>query len=156
MAKRKQKVNTEPFWRFVFVLYVAVMVWLLFARSKIWIDGLTYREIILENMSLTPFHTIGNYINVIKNYPQSPYYTKCIIELLGNTLLFIPAGWLLPRVFQTMRKFFPFILTCLLSIAFVECLQLFTLLGYLDVDDIILNLSGMLLGYILYAITAKK
>lgn len=156
MAKRKRKVNTQPFWRFLFVLYLGVMLWLLFCRSPGWQEGMTYRETLRSNISLKPFYTIDNYLNVIKNYPESSYYTQCIIELLGNVLLFIPAGWLPPRLFQTMRKFLPFILTCLLSIVFVESLQLVTLLGHFDVDDIILNLSGMLIGYILYALTAKK
>lgn len=156
MAKRKQKVNTQPFWRFLFVLYIALMLWLLFGRSPGWTEGMTYREILRNNINLTPFYTINNYLNVIRNYPESSYYSKCIIELSGNILLFIPAGWLLPRLFRTMRKFFPFMLTCLLSILFVEGLQLFTLLGHFDVDDIILNLSGMLIGYIIYALTAKK
>ncbi len=156
MAKRKRKVNTDPLWRFVFIVYIAIMLWLLFGRSQSWTAGLSYREILRHNISLTPFYTIDNYLNVIKNYPESPYYTQCIIELVGNTLLFIPAGWLLPRLFGTMRKFFPFLLTCLLSIFFVESLQLFTLLGHFDVDDIILNISGILIGYILYALTAKK
>lgn len=156
MAKRKRKINTQPFWRFLFVVYAALMLWLLFGRSPGWIDGLGYREILKLNINLHPFYTIDNYVNVITKYPNSPYYTQCVIELAGNILMFIPAGWLLPRLFQPMRKFFPFLLTCLLSILFVEALQLFTLLGHFDVDDIILNLTGMLLGYILYALTAKK
>lgn len=156
MAKRKSKVNTQPFWRFLFVLYLALMLWLLFGRSPGWTAGLTYREILRNNISLKPFYTIDNYLNVIKNYPESSYFTQCIIELAGNILLFIPAGWLLPRLFKAMRKFFPFLLTCALSIVFVESLQLFTLLGRFDVDDIILNISGMLIGYIIYAISVKK
>lgn len=156
MAKRKQKVNTQPFWRFLFVLYIAVMLWLLFGRSPGWTQGLSYRETLRNNINLKPFYTIDNYLNVIKNYPQSSYFTQCVIELLGNVLLFIPAGWLLPRLFQAMRKFFPFIFTCLLCIFFVESLQLLTLLGHFDVDDIILNLFGILVGYIIYALTAKK
>lgn len=156
MSKRNRKINTQPFWRFLFVVYGALMLWLLFFRSPGWIDGLSYREILKHNINLQPFYTIDNYVNVITKYPESPYYTQCIIELAGNVLMFIPAGWLLPCLFKPMRKFFPFLLTCILAIVFVESLQLFTLLGNFDVDDIILNLAGMLTGYILYALTAKK
>ena len=107
MAKRKRKVNTEPFWRFLFIIYIAIMLWLLLGRQQNWTAGLTYRQMLTENINLNPFHTIDNYLNVIRNYPQSRYYKQCLIELLGNTLLFIPAGWLLPRLFKTMRRFFP-------------------------------------------------
>ena len=71
-----------------------------------------------------------------------------MINLVGNVVLFIPAGWLLPRLWRRFRNFFLFILTCAVSIFLIETLQLFTLLGSFDVDDIILNLSGMLLGYL--------
>ena len=150
MAKRRKKVNTQPLWRFLFVVYIALMLWLLFGRSPGWSDGRAYRELLRQNINLKPFYTIENYLHVILKNPQSSYFKNCIIELLGNILLFIPAGWLLPRLFRSMRKFFPFLLTCLLAILFVESLQLVTLLGRFDVDDIILNIVGMLIGYILY------
>ena len=150
MAKRRKKVNTQPLWRFLFVVYIALMLWLLFGRSPGWSDGSTYRELLRQNINLNPFYTIENYLHFILKNPQSSYFKNCIIELLGNILLFIPAGWLLPRLFKSMRKFFPFLLTCLLAILFVESLQLVTLLGRFDVDDIILNIAGMLIGYILY------
>lgn len=156
MAQRKRKVNMQPFWRFLFVVYTGLMLWLLFARSPGWDPDYGYRELLRLNMNTTPFYTIHNYLNVISHYPNSPEYNKCIIELVGNIVMFIPAGWLLPKLFPAMRKFFLFLLSCLLVITFVEALQLLTLLGQFDVDDIILNLSGMLIGYILYAITAKK
>ena len=150
MAKRRKKVNTQPLWRFLFVVYIALMLWLLFGRSPGWSDGRAYRELLRQNINLNPFYTIENYLHVILKNPQSSYFKNCIIELLGNIFLFIPAGWLLPRLFKSMRKFFPLLLTCLLAILFVESLQLVTLLGRFDVDDIILNIAGMLIGYILY------
>ena len=54
-----------------------------------------------------------------------------------------------------MRNFFVFFLTCFLSIALVEQLQLVTLLGSLDIDDLILNLFGMIVGYIAFMLIKK-
>lgn len=156
MAQRKRKVNMQPFWRFLFIVYVGLMIWLLFARSPDWNSKYEYRELLRMKVNLKPFSTIRNYLNVLLHYPESSEYGKCFIELLGNVLMFIPAGWLLPRIFPHMRKFFLFLLTCVLSIFFVEALQLLTLLGWFDIDDVILNLSGMLIGFIIYAITSKK
>lgn len=153
--KRKSKRNLTPLWWIVFLAYTGAMVWLLFGRSRGWVDGLTYRQMLSDNINLKPFYTIDNYINIIANYPQSNYYRHCIINLFGNILVFVPAGWLIPRLFPSMRKFFSFFLTVFIAILFIELLQLFTLLGHLDVDDIILNLTGMMIGYIFYAITAK-
>lgn len=152
----KNKTNTKPFWRLLFVVYLGIMVWLLFFRSRGIPEGYTYFQALQSNMNLKPFYTIDNYMSVILRRPDSPYFRKCLTELLGNILLFIPAGWLLPKIFKRMKRFFPFIGICILSILFVETFQLFTLLGHFDVDDIILNLFGMLIGYIFNISTHKK
>ena len=151
---RKGKVNTQPFWRFVFLLYCTTMLWLLFCRSHGWIEGLTYEEMLRQNINLTPFLTIRNYLYVIIHRTNKALIVGCIINLAGNVLLFIPAGWLLPRLWKKMRNFFVFFATCAFSIFLVETLQLFTLLGSFDVDDLILNLGGMSIGFICYSITA--
>lgn len=154
MAKRD--VRTKPFWRFIFVVYSGLMIWLLFFRDRNLTEGLAYSEALKKNMNLKLFYTIDNYIHVIVHHPDSSYFTKCVVELFGNVLMFIPAGWLLPKVFPSMRKFFVFLISCIGIIFFIEAFQLFTLLGYFDVDDIILNIVGMFLGYILFFITSKK
>lgn len=41
-------------------------------------------------------------------------------------------------------------LICLISIIGIESFQLVTMLGYFDVDDIILNMTGCLIGYCVY------
>ncbi len=154
MAKRKR--NTQPLWRMIFVIYIGAMLWLLFGRSWGWDDGLSYGQMLESHINLKPFYTIDNYLSVILHRPDSPYFQQCIIELAGNLLLFIPAGWLLPRIFPKMRKFFLFLLTTLGSILLVETVQLFALLGSFDVDDVILNMTGILSGYIGYACFHKK
>ena len=154
MARRK--VNNQPFWRFLFLLYVGLMIWLLFFRGRSWDASQSYWQSVRDNYNLIPFYTIDNYVNVIVNYPNSSLFAHCLINLVGNVVMFIPAGWLLPRLFKPMRKFFRFLLTCLLSILAVEVFQLFTLLGSFDVDDIILNLVGMVLGYLIYLVKRRN
>ena len=107
------------------------------------------------NMNLDPFHTIGNYWTMVKRMDFSPIFYHCVINLSGNLVLFIPVGYLLPRLWPKLRNFFLFLLTGILAIALVELLQLVTLLGCLDVDDLILNLSGMLIGYLSFFIFKK-
>ena len=154
MGKRKE--TRSPFIRFLFLVYCATMLWLLFCRSYGWVEGLTYRQMLQQNINLTPFLTIRNYWRVIAHRTNDAMLLHCIINLGGNIFLFIPAGWLLPRIFRKMRSFFPFFFTCALSIFLVELLQLFSLLGSFDVDDLILNLFGMILGFICYHILTPK
>ena len=152
----KRDPRRSPLLRFAFVVYCALMLWLLFGRSWGWDDGLSYRQMLQSNINLTPLFTIKNYLYVIVHRSNDDVLIHCIINLLGNVLLFIPLGYLLPKIFARQENFFRFFLTCALAILLVELVQLFTLLGSFDVDDIILNLGGMLLGFIYYHLTKKK
>ena len=154
MAKRSGA--KSPFIRFLFLVYCGVMLWLLFGRSQGWVDGLTYEEMLRRNTNLEPFFTIKNYWYVISHRSNDDVLLHCIINLGGNIFLFIPAGWLLPKIWKKQRNFFRFIGTCFLSIFLVELLQLFTLLGSFDVDDLILNLSGMTVGFLYYHLTNRR
>ena len=82
--------------------------------------------------------------------------SHCFINLTGNVLLFVPAGWLLPKLWKRQRNFFRFFATSFLSLLLVETTQLFSLLGRFDVDDLILNLIGMTVGFLLFFIFRKK
>ena len=152
----KSKPTSSPFWRFFFLLYCAVLLWLLFGRSNGWIAGLSYQEQLKQNTNLVPFYTIGNYLYVLRNRTDSYLLTHCFLNLAGNILLFIPVGWLLPKLWKWQQSFLHFFVSCLGSVFFVEVLQLFTLLGSFDVDDIILNLLGMTVGFLGHEIFTKK
>ena len=153
MKKRYPK--STPLWRFAFVVYAAVLLWLLFDRAPRWGDTDLYADAIRTNMNLVPFLTIGNYWKVVCRMEFTPLFFHCIINLGGNIFLFIPIGYFLPRLWPVLRNFFAFLFTCTAAIILVELLQLVTLLGSLDIDDLILNLAGMLVGYILFLILKK-
>ena len=153
--KKKQYPVSTPLWRFLFVVYAAILLWLLFDRTPGWGNADTYAEVLRGKMNLVPFHTIGNYWTVVKRMDFSPIFYLSVINLGGNIILFIPIGYFLPRLWPSLRNFFFFLLTCTLSITLVELLQLVTLLGSLDIDDLILNLFGMLLGYLFFIIFKK-
>ena len=145
MAKEK---TSSPGWRLLLLLYAAVMFWLLFDRANGWTTGVPYTQQLQKNVNLTPLYTIKNYLSVLKN-PHSRYmFVHCLINLVGNVVLFVPAGWLFPRVWPKMRNFFVYFAFCCGVIFLVETVQLFTLLGSFDVDDIILNLLGMTAGFL--------
>ena len=154
MAKKKSATEVLP--RFLFLVYCAAMLWLLFDRQRSPVGDLAYTDVLQQNMNLTPLHTIRNYIWVIRKNADQELVRHCIINLGGNILLFIPAGYLLPRIFTKQKNFLVFLLTCAGSILLVETAQLFSLLGSFDVDDILLNLFGMLLGFIIYHIRFAK
>ena len=157
MSKKKKKKSQDstPLLRFLFVMYVALLLWLLFDRPIARDPVFDYAQMLRGNMNLVPFHTIGNYWKVVTRWEFTPLFYHCVINLGGNLLLFIPIGYFLPRLWPFLRNFFSFLLTCTLAITLVELLQLVTLLGSLDIDDLILNLLGMILGYLIFMIFKK-
>ena len=152
----KRDPRRSPMLRFLFLVYCGVMLWLLFFRSWGWDNGLSYRQMLQSNINLTPLFTIRNYLHVVIHRSNDDILMHCIINLAGNIFLFIPLGYLLPKLWRAQENFFRFLFTCFVSILLVELVQLFALLGSFDVDDIILNLSGMTMGFIYYHLTKKK
>ena len=116
----KKKVNTQPFWRFIFLIYLAGMLYLLFGRSWGWVEGIRYQELVLQSISLKPFRTIDNYMYVVLHRQDSDIFVHCLVNLVGNVVLFIPAGWLLPRLFRRFQKFFPFFFSAVGIILLIE------------------------------------
>ena len=142
------------FWKTVFFLYSLLMLWLLFGRSGA-IEGVSYWEQVGMSINPTPLFTIRRYIRLLDSSSAS-LVRIAVINLYGNVIMFIPLGFLLPKVFKKLRKFWKVLLATAGIIIFVELAQLFSLMGSCDVDDLILNVLGAGIGYILYRITAKK
>ena len=69
-------------------------------------------------------------------------------NVVGNVLLFLPYGYFIGRFFAGNSKKLSFFLISLASIS-IECTQLY--IGRVfDVDDILLNIVGGLIGYYLF------
>ena len=78
--------------------------------------------------------------------------TAVIMNLVGNIVIFMPFGFLLPAMHRSLRRFWRVTLFSFeLSLA-VELLQLVTKVGSCDVDDMLLNTVGGMFGYMVYAI----
>ena len=122
----------------LFLYYLALLAVLLFLGGLFHMDRAWGGSVNLE-----PFHTIRNYIRYYKN--TGSYVS--VINLLGNVLIMVPLGVLLPILFRGMRHFWTFLpLAALVSVG-VEYLQWRTATGAADVDDSILNFLGAFLGY---------
>ena len=153
--KKKKYPKSTPLWRFLFVLYVLIMLWLLFGRSSGWGSSLSYQQQLRNNMSLVPFHTIGNYWRVVCRWEWNYLFRHGLINLVGNVIMFIPLGFCLPMIWEKQRKLWKVVLTTTLIITLVEIIQLLTLVGSCDTDDLILNVIGSAIGYGLYRMIRK-
>ena len=159
MAKKEQ--IRDPAAATLFLCYGALMVYLLFIRGRAVTDGLPYWEQIQKNCNFIPWRTVGNYWDVLtrRDYYMEKweaasiyrYHAKvALVNILGNVAMFVPLGAFLPAMWQRFQRAWKAIPVGLLTIVLVEICQLLTLRGRCDVDDILLNMAGIILGYALW------
>ena len=98
-------------------------------------------------VNLIPFKTICGYIG---NILHGSIVTIALRNLLGNLFMFLPLGIYLPVMNRKCRTFAKTLLVSLAILVGIELVQFITLLGSLDIDDLILNLSGVMMGYALW------
>ena len=139
----------------LFCLYCAVMLWLLFAREEATGD-LSYWEQMRLRINLTPFHTIFKQLRRLVRFHEPWGVRHSFVNLGGNVLLFVPLGMFLPLLWKRLRKLWRVLLATAMIIALVEAMQVLTLLGRCDVDDVILNVLGAAMGYGVYKLMEKK
>lgn len=123
----------------LFIIYMVSLIYLLFfAESYGRTNGLEeYRY------NLVPFREIRRYLR----YPEvlGPY--AVLTNLVGNVVGFLPFGAILPVLKRNMRSFWKILLLSFEFTAVIEVTQLITRVGSFDVDDMILNTLGGVLGY---------
>jgi len=75
-----------------------------------------------------------------------------LLNIVGNIVGFMPCGFFLPVISRRSRRWFNTVLLSFLFSLCIETIQLIFKVGSFDVDDMILNTLGGILGYILYKI----
>lgn len=134
--------------RILFALYIAGLVYFLFFAEMLDRTGIERSY----HYNLIPLREIRRFIV----YADLLGPMAVISNLFGNIAIFMPFGFLVPVLERKKRKFG---FTCLLSFELsltVECIQLVTRTGCFDVDDILLNTIGGMLGYLVYALVQRK
>ena len=140
--KGRKSPGRQAFLRFLFLLYAAGMIWLLFGQR--W--GSDNQRAI----NIAPFETLKLYWWILKNSQNSALLSHAFINLVGNVVMFIPLGFYVPYLGKKTRKFLPAIGVVLLLILAVEAIQYVTCLGSCDIDDVILNMAGCIIGYLFW------
>ena len=74
------------------------------------------------------------------------------MQILLNILLFVPFGFLLPIISDRFRNLWLITLTGFIFSTGIETMQYITGRGLTEVDDVINNTAGALVGYFIYAI----
>ena len=77
------------------------------------------------------------------------------LNLYGNIIAFVPFGVLLRWARNKKTTFWQAVLYSFLFTLAIEVSQYITKLGVFDIDDIIMNTLGGIMGYCIYYVTAK-
>lgn len=84
---------------------------------------------------------------------------NAIYNIVGNILLFVPLGFFIPLLFNKKNKVINIALYGFFISFIIEGIQLFTAFNLTDIDDIIFNTLGSVVGFLIFKIfyyTVKK
>lgn len=136
--------------KIIFVVYLILVIKVIIFKYPIehlkaiaatWEKGVILEG--LDTANFTLFKTIRMYIDY-------SYMLNSFENLVGNVVVFIPFGFLIPYVLKRGRNFFVMLINAFLFVLGIEVFQLFSAFGAFDVDDILLNCVGAILGYFAY------
>lgn len=140
----------------IFVCYIVGLFNLVLVPRNFW-DIIWYN--IFYNFNENPFAGIFDF-----SYNFIPTIYKIIIGeytldswgkamIVGNFLMFIPMGIMLPLVFKNINKKNIFVIAILITLL-IEILQPIVGRSF-DIDDIIMNFIGSIIGYLAVTIFIK-
>ena len=148
----------KKIWKFIFVVYILILIKLIvFKYPWKYLLEITVnwgKNVVLQGIANGNF-MLGKSIRLyIRYFDKFPFWNG-FANLIGNVLIFIPYGFLLPKAYPSCGKWWR-VIYC--AVGFTMCIELFQLLsgfGRFDVDDILLNVLGVVPGYLLYAVFQK-
>ena len=155
-----RKINSSGFREFLLSLfagYLAFLVIMLFTpNSYIANSGI--------NLTNENFDFVGNFkdritsgswgvnlvpFRTIKNYIKYSGFLHTMINIMGNVIIFVPFGILLPEIFSKARNILKILVITFFTSFFVEFIQFF--IGRsVDIDDLMLNVLGSVIGYFIW------
>ncbi|WDM23741.1 VanZ family protein [Paenibacillus polymyxa] len=129
------------------ILYIGLLLYWMFLGF-----GRTLRPGPPYSYNIVPFDTIRQYWRAMESFP----FRVWGVNLLGNIGVFIPFGILVPIIWVSMRSIVSLLLTIVIALVILEVSQMLLGAGTMDIDDIILNVLGVLCGRVAYVLLRKK
>ena len=132
-------INQKTLIRYVLIVYIfGVLSFTFIVRETMILRTPDNRSMVLE-----PFREIDAMLH-------QPNHFFWFMQISLNILLFIPFGFLLPIISERFKSLWYTIVTEFIFSAGIKTMQYITGRGLTEVDDVINNTVGTLVGYILY------
>ncbi len=132
----------------MFAAYILLLIYFLFF-AEWYHHGVGIRD--ARRYNFIPFAEIRRFIAA----RDSLGFDAVFLNLAGNIIGFVPIGFILPVIDRKFTGFFSTVASGVVLSAAVEGIQFLFKLGICDVDDLILNTCGTVIGYIFFIIMRK-
>lgn len=119
-----------------------ILLWGIFLIYTVIVLGATFihrTPVMYENINL---HIFSSYIKVWNRFSLLE-----LRNIIFNILMFLPLGFVLPLLFKKCEKFYITYFLGLCMTISIEVLQLISKRGIFEIDDIINNTLGCMIGY---------
>ncbi|KPU44249.1 VanZ like family protein [Oxobacter pfennigii] len=123
----------------IFFCYSILMLWQVFIGPYRSSSG-------IRRYNLYPFKTIWNYFVNSEQYS----FHILFINLAANIVTFIPLGFFMPLLFKGFNSTIIMAVFSAIITIVIESMQFVFNVGVFDIDDIILNTLGCIIGFALY------
>ena len=136
---------------FLLAIYVGSIMAVTIAPASI----LGFNDPNATRLNLVPvINTTTYYLKTLKDHDDVAAM-HALENIIGNLILFVPLGILLPCLFSSARSFKIVFTICVISSFSIEVIQFFLwqfgTFRTVDVDDLIMNTIGGILGWIIYS-----
>ena len=137
-----------------FAAYILLMLWLLFIRWR-GVEITDYWTQLTGRVNLVPFSSMGSMLRTLWYNPYPAVLWTVIYNIGGNIIMFVPLGFFLRALVVKCRTFWRCMGAVAIIMTAVELCQLFTLRGFCEIDDLMLNLLGAAIGWLLARCTIR-
>lgn len=127
--------RAKRFFTTLFITYLSVVIYATLFTYNYYIYGKSVNLIAFSSIKL--MFSSGNILLILKN-------------VVGNVILFFPFGFFLPLMVKRFRRFYLVFTMGFVFSGGIEACQYYFAERIFDVDDILLNTIGTVLGYVIY------
>ena len=125
-------------------------------ERKGWILGLGFYITLLVQMGVIS-RTPGSVSEMVWiPFQTSGGSSLIVLYSLANLVIFILFGILVPKVFRGVNSVWAIALVTLMTSVVIEIVQFMLACGYSEVEDVIMNVAGGVIGYLIIRRIGKK
>lgn len=136
----------------IFVMYTVCLLKIILFKNISLLQLFTVELSNFRSYNFIPFKIFADFKTVL----QSDNWLWGVSNILGNVVIFIPLGLLLPTLFEKMRNQYVLVIITSISVSVLfEAFQYTLALGSADIDDVLLNTAGGGLGIFFYYLISR-